>query len=95
MWGHTRERDTLAKELAAHIPPPEPPESDLGNGEDPTIFEALTAGPKLRKHVKEATDFLNKVKWGYRKDNLFSKVLEDKEKYSLFWYREGFLYTEK
>ena len=90
----TPERDALANELAAHIPLPEPPESDLGNGEDPTIFEALTAGPKLRKHVEEASDFLNKVKWGYRKDTLFSKVLEDKEKYSLFQYRDGYLYTE-
>ena len=58
----TPERDALANELAAHIPPLEPPESDPGNGEDPTIFEALTAGPELRKHVKEATDFLDKVK---------------------------------
>ena len=74
----------LANELAAHIPPMELPESDPGDGEDPTIFEALTAGPELWKHVEEATDFLDKVKQGYRKDTLFFKVLEDKEKYSLF-----------
>ena len=80
----TPERDVLANELAVHVPLPEPPESDPDNGEDPTIFEALTAGPELWKHVEEATDFLNKVKQGYRKDTLFSKVLEDKEKYSLF-----------
>ena len=90
----TPERDVLANELAAHIPPPELPESNPGNGEGPTIFKALSTCPKLQKHVEEATDFLNKVKWGYRKDTLFSKVLEDKEKYSLFWYGEGFLYTE-
>ena len=90
----TPQRDVLANELAAHIPPPELLESDLGNGEDPTIFEALTAGPELWKHVEEATDFLNKVKRGYRKDALFSKVLKDKEKYSLFQYRDEYLYTE-
>ena len=49
---------------------------------------------RLWKHVKEASDFLDKVKRGYRKDMLFSKVLEDKEKYSLFQYRDGYLYTE-
>ena len=54
----TSERYALANKLAVHIPPPEPLESDLSNGKDPTIFEALTAGPKLRKHVEEATDFL-------------------------------------
>ena len=90
----TPERDVLANELAVHVPLPEPPESDPDNGEDPTIFEALTAGPELRKHVEEASDFLNKVKRGYRKDTLFSKVLKDKEKYSLFRYRDGYLYTE-
>ena len=58
----TPERDVLANELAVHISPPEPPESNPGNGEDPTIFEALTASPELWKHVKEATDFLNMVK---------------------------------
>ena len=58
----TPERDMLANELAVHIPPPELPESDLGNGEDPTIFEALTTSPKLQKHVEEVTDFLDKVK---------------------------------
>ena len=41
-----------------------------------------------------ASDFLNKVKRGYRKDTLFSKVLEDKAKYSLFRYRDGYLHTE-
>ena len=58
----TPERDVLANELAVHIPPLEPLESDPSNGEDPTIFEALTASPELWKHVEEATDFLNKVK---------------------------------
>ena len=42
----TPERDAIANELAAHVPLLEPPESDPDNGEDPTIFEALTAGPK-------------------------------------------------
>jgi hypothetical protein len=90
----TPDRDALANELAAHVPLPEPPESDSDNGEDPTIFEALTAGPELRKHIEEASDFLDKVKRGYRKDTLFSKFLQDKEKYSLFRYRDGYLYTE-
>ena len=72
----TPERDVLANELAVHVPLPEPPESDPGNGEDATIFEALTAGPKLRKHAEEASDFLNKVKRGYRKDSLFLKSLK-------------------
>ena len=58
----TPERDALANELAAHVPLPEPLESDPDNGEDPTIFEALTAGPELRKHIEEASDFLNKIK---------------------------------
>ena len=80
----TPERDALANELATHVPLLEPPESDPGNGQDPTIFEALTAGPELRKHVEEASNFLDMVKRGYRKDTLFSKVLKDKEKYSLF-----------
>ena len=58
----TPERDVLANELAVHIPPLEPLESNPGNGEGPTIFEALSACPKLQKHVEEATDFLDKVK---------------------------------
>ena len=58
----TPERDVLANELAVHVPLPEPPESNSDNGEDLTIFEALTAGPELRKHVEEAFDFLDKVK---------------------------------
>ena len=90
----TPERDSLANDLAVHIPPLELPESDPGNGDDPTIFKALSASPKLQKHVEEATDFLDKVKPGYKNDDLFCKVLEDKGKSSLFQYREGFLYTE-
>ena len=35
----TSERDMLANELVGHIPLPE---SNPGNGEEPTIFEALS-----------------------------------------------------
>ena len=48
----TPERDMLANELTAPIPPPEPPERDPGDGDNPTIFKALSTGPKLRKHVE-------------------------------------------
>jgi Integrase zinc binding domain len=48
----------------------------------------------LRKHVEKATDFLERVRAGYSKDPLFSKIVAKQSHYSTFEYRDGLLYTQ-
>ena len=71
----------------------EAPGGTTDDENDPTIFESISQGPELRKHVEKATDFLDKVKKGYAKDVLFSKIVKEAERYSTFKYRDGLLYT--
>ena len=70
----TKERDTLAEVFANTIKPSESPGMDPDN-DDLTIFKSLSQGPELRKHIKEASDFLDKVRQGYKKDPLFVKIV--------------------
>jgi len=51
-------------------------------------------GPELRKHVEKANDFLDRVRQGYTKDILFSKIMKEKGKHSSFTYRDGLLYSK-
>ena len=82
----TPERDALASELAVHIPPPEPLESDLGNGEDPTIFEALTSSIRLNEDIEKILSFLKSLRirkntpyFDIRTDISIPKIEEDKK----------------
>jgi len=88
----TEERDTLAENLANA-----PRSSKRPNGseddEDPTIFDSISEGPELRKHVEKASDFLDRVRQGYTKDILFSKIIKEKERHSSFTYRDGLFYS--
>jgi hypothetical protein len=61
--------------------------------DDPTIFESISNGPELRKHIEKATDFLERVRIGYTKDSLFSKIMTKKSHYPTFECRDGLLYT--
>ena len=67
--------------------------SDNNDNDDPTLFESLAPGPELHKYVEKASDFLDKVKKGYKEDNMFSNIIKEHGNYSAFHYREGFLYT--
>jgi len=86
------QQDVQAQELAGNACA----KSDISEEDEddnPTLFESLASGPELREHIEKATDFLDKVKAGYKKDGVFSKVLEKPGDYSAFQYREGLLYT--
>jgi len=89
----TEEREVLAEQLANTRSQSEAPGGTPDDENDPTIFESISQGPELRKHVEKATDFLDKVKKGYAKDVLFSKIVKEAERYSAFKYRDGLLYT--
>ena len=65
----TEERDTLAEVFANTSKPSENPQVD-SDDDDQTIFESILQGPKLRKHIEEVSDFLDKVQQGYKKDPL-------------------------
>ena len=88
----TEERDTLAEAFANASKPSESPGMDPDD-DDLTIFKSISQGPKLRKHIEEASDFLDKVQQGYKKDPLFVKIVTEPERYSSFMYRDGLLYT--
>jgi RNase H-like domain found in reverse transcriptase/Reverse transcriptase (RNA-dependent DNA polymerase)/Integrase zinc binding domain len=89
----TEERGALAEELANAARAPEAAQGITEDEDDPTIFESISDGPELRKYVEKATDFLERVRAGYSKDPLFSKVVNEQSHYSTFEYREGLLYT--
>ena len=86
------ERDIQAQELAA-TDRSEDDSSDNNDDDDPTLFKSLAPGPELREHVEKVSNFLDKVKKGYKEDNMFSKIIKEPGNYSAFQYREGFLYT--
>jgi hypothetical protein len=89
----TEERGTLAEELANAAQAPGATQGIHDDDDDPTIFESISNGPELRKHVKKPTDFLERVHAGYSKDPLFSKIMAKQSHYSTFEYRDGLLYT--
>jgi hypothetical protein len=62
--------------------------------EDPMIFESLSEGLELRKHVEKATGFLDNIRKGYRDDPLFTKVVKDPSRYATFSARDGLFYTK-
>jgi len=62
-------------------------------GDDPSIYKSISDGPELRKHVEEASDFLDKVRKGYVKDKLLCRVVGEQEKYTLFHYEDGLVHT--
>jgi hypothetical protein len=61
--------------------------------DDPTIFESISKGPELTKHMEKADGFLNLIKSGYEKDSLFLKVVKNPERYSTYEMRDDLLYT--
>ena len=87
------ERGILAKELANITRTSEATQETPEDEDDPTIFESISNGPELRKHIEKATDFLKRVRIGYAKDPLFSKVMDNKSHYPSFECRDGLLYT--
>src|SRR5882762_8049608 len=72
----TEERDTQAQELAANDRS-EDDSSDNNDDDDLTLFESLAPGPELHKHVEKVSDFLDKVKKGYKEDDMFSKIIKE------------------
>jgi RNase H-like domain found in reverse transcriptase len=93
LWEATKEQGTLAEELANATRAPGATQGIHDNDDDPTIFESISNGPELRKHIEKATDFLERVRAGYSKDPLFSKIVAKQSHYSTFEYRDGLLYT--
>ena len=87
------EQDELAKQFAEHTQRDEPSNDYSDSKDNPTLNEVLSAGPELKKHVEEATTFLEHTSKGYTKDPLFSVILKNEEQYSSFKYRDGYLYT--
>jgi hypothetical protein len=88
----TEERDIQAQELVANDCS-EDDSSDNNDDNDLTLFESLAPGPELREHVEKVSNFLDKLKKGYKEDNMFSKIIKEPGNYSVFQYREGFLYV--
>ena len=89
----TEEREIQAEEMANNQRDTEAQLDASDEGDDPTIFESISNGPELRKHVEKVTHFLDRVKRGYEKDSLFVKVIKEEGRYPSFKYRDGFLYT--
>src|ERR1700734_2751535 len=89
----TEERDTLAENLA-NVPRSSKRPDGSEDDEDPTIFDSISEGPELKKHVEKASDFLDRVRQGYTKDILFSKIIKEKERHSSFTYRDGLFYSK-
>jgi hypothetical protein len=71
----TEERGTLAEELVNAMQAPGATQGIHDDDDDPTIFESISNGPELQKHVEKAMDFLECVRAGYSKDPLFSKIV--------------------
>jgi len=88
----TEERVIQAQELAA-TDRSKDDSLDNNNDNDLTLFESLVPGPELHEHVEKVSDFIDKVKKGYKEDDMFSKIIKEPGNYSAFQYREGFLYT--
>src|ERR1700676_5050035 len=85
------ERDIQAQELAINNCS-EDDSLDNNNDDYLTLFESLAPGPELHEHIEKVSNFLDKVKKGYKEDNMFSKIIKEPGNYSAFQYREGFLY---
>src|SRR5882762_869693 len=88
----TEERDIQAQELAMNHHS-EDDSLDNNDNDDLTLFESLAPGPELCEHIEKVSNFLDKVKKGYKEDDMFSKIIKEPGNYSAFQYREGFLYT--
>jgi hypothetical protein len=86
------ERGALAREMAKAARPKEASPTDKDE-DDPTLLESLSTGPELTKFVEKATDFLDKVRSGYKSDPLFAKIIKEKERYATFSMRDGLVYT--
>ena len=86
------ERGLLAEELA-NIPKRSVPQENISDNDNPTFIELLSAGPELCKHVEKAKDFLDKVRTGYQKDPLFSKIILEKESHASFRENNGLIYS--
>jgi Integrase zinc binding domain len=89
----TEEREIQAEEMANNQREMGAPIDASEEEDDPTIFESISNGPELRKHVEKVTHFLDCVKRGYKKDTLFAKIVKEEKRYSSFKYRDGLLYT--
>ena len=86
----TEEQEVLAEQLTNTRCQSEAPGGTTDDGDNLTIFKLISQGPE---HIEKPTDFLDKVKKGYTKDVLFSKMVKEAERYSTFQYRDGLLYT--
>ena len=73
----TEECKIQAEEMANNQREMEAQMDASDKGDDPTIFESISNGPELRKHVEKVTHFLDHVKRGYKKDSLFVKVIKE------------------
>ena len=64
--------------------------------EDPSLEEALNyeGVTPLRNHVENTADFMKDVRTGYKKDTLFSKIMEAPTNYPLFTKRDGLIYAK-
>jgi hypothetical protein len=89
----TGEREIQAKEMANDQQDTGAPIDASEEEDDPTIFESISNGPELRKHIEKVTHFLDRVKHGYKKDTLFTEIVKKEKRYPSFTYRDGLLYT--
>jgi hypothetical protein len=89
----TEEREIQAEEMVNNQRETGAPIDASEEEDDPTIFESISNGPELRKHVEKVTHFLDRVKRGYEKDTLFAKIVKEEKRYPSFKYRDGLLYT--
>jgi hypothetical protein len=88
-----QERDIEATRLASAMPERRA-EVETTEGDNPTVFESVSGGPELNRHVEKAKDFVRKVAKGYEYDPLFAKVVEKPKEYKAFDYQNGLLYSK-
>jgi hypothetical protein len=90
----TEDREIEAKRLAEASRKKRPVENNSRQGENPTIFEAISEGPDLTTHLDQVHYFLDNVKKGYESDSLFANIIAKPLHHPTFSYREGFLYSK-
>lgn len=90
-----RDEDRVMEADAMHAAGPAPAVvADEIVGEDPTVGDALQAGPPLGEMVFQDVSFLRDVRRGYQDDRLYNKVLEHPERYRTFRMDDGLIYTK-
>jgi hypothetical protein len=88
------ERIIQSKELADHEER-SADQAPLDQEEDPTLIESINEKevPPLDMQINELKGIEESIQQGYKEDKLFSKILEEPDRYSTFIMRDNLMYS--